>query len=513
MSPATSTPDTIVLIHGFWVTPRSWEHWIDPLRGQGVPRPRDRLSRLRGRGRGTQRRPDARSRAHRPRDHRAARVRSSASSTRRRSSWATPPAVCSPRSCSTTASAPPASPSTRLHRGRRVHPALTDAASFPVLKNPANRHKAVGFTFEQWHYAFTNTFPEDESARCTSDTTSRLRADLLGQRARQHPPRPRTTPGSTTTTTTARRCCSSPAARPPHAARSSGPTLSTTVETSPKSRSTPGPTSCPPSRAGKRSPTARSTGPCATPHSRARGDVASLRRGGNASRAGSTKGAILPEDLFRAQLGEPHHHAYVVDDIEATVNRLVDQLGAGPFFLIENVPLENVVSRGEPAEFVHNSAFGSCDGSAIELIEVVSLAPERVENGFSGARPASPARRLCRAGDGGRRLAKLARRARPDAVPELPARRRRNDASRRLRDPRPRHRDPCRQPGTPRELLDGERRCRGLGWLGSAASDRELIFDMSIVIVGAGPNLGLGIARRFGTEGLPAGLLCGGRHP
>jgi methylmalonyl-CoA/ethylmalonyl-CoA epimerase len=95
----------------------------------------------------------------------------------------------------------------------------------------------------------------------------------------------------------------------------------------------------------------------------------------------------LPEDRFRAQLGEPHHHAYVVDSIEATVNRLVDQLGAGPFFLIENVPLENVVSRGEPAEFVHNSAFGSCDGSAIELIEVVRLAPQRVESGFSGARP------------------------------------------------------------------------------------------------------------------------------
>jgi pimeloyl-ACP methyl ester carboxylesterase len=36
-------------------------------------------------------------------------------------------------------------------------------AAFPVLKNPANRHKAVGLTFEQWHYAFTNTFPEDES--------------------------------------------------------------------------------------------------------------------------------------------------------------------------------------------------------------------------------------------------------------------------------------------------------------------------------------------------------------
>lgn len=98
-------------------------------------------------------------------------------------------------------------------------------------------------------------------------------------------------------------------------------------------------------------------------------------------------GESVPEDLFRPQLGEPHHCAYVVDDIEATVRRLVDQLGAGPFFLIENVPLENVLSRGEPAEFVHNSAFGYCGGGAIELMEVLSLAPERVQKGFSGPRP------------------------------------------------------------------------------------------------------------------------------
>jgi hypothetical protein len=91
----------------------------------------------------------------------------------------------------------------------------------------------------------------------------------------------------------------------------------------------------------------------------------------------------LPEDLFRAQLGAPHHCAYVVDDIEATVNRLVDQLGAGPFFLIQNVPLENVLSRGEPAEFVHNSAFGSCDGSAIELIEVAGLRSSLDERGLT----------------------------------------------------------------------------------------------------------------------------------
>lgn len=95
----------------------------------------------------------------------------------------------------------------------------------------------------------------------------------------------------------------------------------------------------------------------------------------------------MSEDLFRPQLGEPHHYAYVVDDIEATVKRLVDQLGAGPFFLIERVPVENVRSRGEPAEFVHNSAFGRCGDGVIELMEAVSLAPERAEQRFAGPRP------------------------------------------------------------------------------------------------------------------------------
>jgi hypothetical protein len=104
----------------------------------------------------------------------------------------------------------------------------------------------------------------------------------------------------------------------------------------------------------------------------------------------------VSEGLFRPQLGEPHHHAYLVEDIEATVDRLVDRLGAGPFFLVERVPLENVFSRGEPAEFVHNSAFGFCGGGAIELIEAISLAPARVEKGFSAPWPRIPSRkRVC----------------------------------------------------------------------------------------------------------------------
>jgi pimeloyl-ACP methyl ester carboxylesterase len=39
-------------------------------------------------------------------------------------------------------------------------------ATFPVLKSPANRHRAIGLTYEQWRYTFTNTFPEAE-ARAT----------------------------------------------------------------------------------------------------------------------------------------------------------------------------------------------------------------------------------------------------------------------------------------------------------------------------------------------------------
>ena len=34
-TPDPGAPDTIVLIHGLWVTPRSWEHWIERYKGRG----------------------------------------------------------------------------------------------------------------------------------------------------------------------------------------------------------------------------------------------------------------------------------------------------------------------------------------------------------------------------------------------------------------------------------------------------------------------------------------------
>jgi alpha-beta hydrolase superfamily lysophospholipase len=47
--------------------------------------------------------------------------------------------------------------------GIKVVPPSQIRASFPVLKNPANRHRAVGFTPKQFHYAFANTLSEEES--------------------------------------------------------------------------------------------------------------------------------------------------------------------------------------------------------------------------------------------------------------------------------------------------------------------------------------------------------------
>ena len=215
MDTSPTTPDTIVLIHGFWVTPRSWEHWIDPLREQGLHRARPGLSRVRGRGGGPERRPVAdrgRSPCRRSSSHLEAvvgRTRQAADPDRPFRRRGVHPGPARPR----------------LRRGRRRdqlgthrgcpgHPLSQVRSTFPVLKNPANRHRAVGFTLEQWHYAFTNTFTEDESKALYE----RYHIPASGQHLLGHARSPTSTPatrttGSTTTTTTARRCCSSPAAR------------------------------------------------------------------------------------------------------------------------------------------------------------------------------------------------------------------------------------------------------------------------------------------------------------
>ncbi|HET8951183.1 MAG TPA: alpha/beta fold hydrolase [Solirubrobacteraceae bacterium] len=48
-------------------------------------------------------------------------------------------------------------------KGMLALPASTLRSGFPVLKNPANRHRAVALTAKEFHYAFTNTLDEDAS--------------------------------------------------------------------------------------------------------------------------------------------------------------------------------------------------------------------------------------------------------------------------------------------------------------------------------------------------------------
>jgi pimeloyl-ACP methyl ester carboxylesterase len=156
-------PDTIVLVHGFWVTPRSWEHWIShyeakgftviapaypgfdvevdalnadpaPIEAVTVPQIIEKLEAVIG-------------------------------------ALDSPPIIMGHSAGGVFTqvlldhgfgAAGVAINSAPTEGVKRV-PLSQLRATFPVLKNPANRHRAVGFTHDQWHYAFTNGFSEEES--------------------------------------------------------------------------------------------------------------------------------------------------------------------------------------------------------------------------------------------------------------------------------------------------------------------------------------------------------------
>jgi pimeloyl-ACP methyl ester carboxylesterase len=163
MSSQPSTPDTIVLLHGFWVTPRSWEHWIDHYQARGFrvlapaypgfevevealnadPSPIEALT------------------VPAIVEHFEAVI----------GELDSPPIVMGHSAGGAFTQivldhgfgAVGVAINSAPTEGVAVVPLSQVKASFPVLKNPANRHRAVGFTFEQWHYAFTNTFSEEQS--------------------------------------------------------------------------------------------------------------------------------------------------------------------------------------------------------------------------------------------------------------------------------------------------------------------------------------------------------------
>jgi alpha-beta hydrolase superfamily lysophospholipase len=165
MNPELRNPDTIVLVHGLWMTPRCWEHWVkhyedagyrvlapaypglevevEALRADPLPIEHvtieDTIGQLEAIIRGLDQPPILMGHSFG-----GALVQ-----------------VLLDHGFGAAGVAIDSVPT----EGVLTVPLSQIKATFPVLNNPANRHRAVGFTAEQFHYAFTNTLTEEESAK------------------------------------------------------------------------------------------------------------------------------------------------------------------------------------------------------------------------------------------------------------------------------------------------------------------------------------------------------------
>jgi hypothetical protein len=98
---------------------------------------------------------------------------------------------------------------------------------------------------------------------------------------------------------------------------------------------------------------------------------------------------MMPRTLVsgdeRAMTGSilrPVQVAYHVPDPEAAAKRYATEFGWGPFFLMEHIPLERSLYRGEPAVFDHSSAYGQAGELMIEFITQHGDAPSALRDLF-----------------------------------------------------------------------------------------------------------------------------------
>jgi pimeloyl-ACP methyl ester carboxylesterase len=165
MTDRPTTPDTIVLIHGFWVTPRSWENWITHYESRGFTVLAPAYPGLEAEVEALNADPSPIEALTVPKiiGHLEDVV----------GGLASPPILIGHSAGGAFTQilldhgfgAAAVVLNSAPTEGVRAVPLSQVRSTFPVLKNPANRHRAVGFTHEQWRYAFTNTFTEDESRR------------------------------------------------------------------------------------------------------------------------------------------------------------------------------------------------------------------------------------------------------------------------------------------------------------------------------------------------------------
>jgi len=156
-------PDTIVLIHGLWMSPLSWEHWAARFEGRGFTVLAPAWPGMEG-------------------DVEQLRADTSAidelgigeildSYEQKIRALEKPPIIRGH-------SFGGAFTEVLLDRGLGAAGVAIDAAGvrgitklpfstlksgFPILKSPANKHRAVALTFEEFHYSFTNTMDDAEA--------------------------------------------------------------------------------------------------------------------------------------------------------------------------------------------------------------------------------------------------------------------------------------------------------------------------------------------------------------
>jgi methylmalonyl-CoA/ethylmalonyl-CoA epimerase len=81
----------------------------------------------------------------------------------------------------------------------------------------------------------------------------------------------------------------------------------------------------------------------------------------------------------------PVQFSYVVRDLEEAMTRFRDAMRLGPFFLIENLRLDEVRYRGDPSELEISLALAHTGDVEIELIMPVTTAPSALSDHDTGA--------------------------------------------------------------------------------------------------------------------------------
>ena len=158
-----AAPDTIVLVHGFWVTPRSWENWVERYEDKGYRVLTPAYPGFEVEVEALREDPSPIEALTFPAiiEHIGSII----------DELDKPPIIIGHSAGGVLTQilldhgygAAGVAIDSVPAEGVKVVPISQIRSLFPFLSHPSSRHKAMGFTKEQWHYAFTNNMSREES--------------------------------------------------------------------------------------------------------------------------------------------------------------------------------------------------------------------------------------------------------------------------------------------------------------------------------------------------------------